>query len=465
MWSLTRWWRVFQLKYLEDLSKIGGWIDWFSRLNQNIQVFWIFVLAFAVRLLALYLLIQSRGVLTIADAADYIQFAEYILDQGIWVTDIEGLRAHAGPGYPVVLALNLLLCGPDSFYLALILNCIFSAASVVIVYKIAREFLSMYWSFLAMTWYIIFIPQIWQVQFLGKESLVFYLFTFSVYAFIKFRQENKLALRLVLSFLFIYTLLIHSDERYFFYFPFGIVYLLAGSQTWKHKIIKVSILLGGMLILMLPWTIRNANVYGRPIILTERTAKVTDRIFGFEEFENNFREKKFSPNTVDGKKAYSSAVDSIKNGYNITDSRYEAKLIRSIKNGLMEGVEPRALSKREEIMTYAKEFWRPYRLVGGFYGHGFRYMEAWNTRRVIISIVQYGLLLPLFLAAIILSFRQPNSIVIYLVTIIVIHFGIHTLIAHAITRYRYPIDPLIILLSFWALSQIVPILLHKRLDL
>lgn len=426
----------------------------FSQFSLDKQSWLIFSIALLLRLIALSYLVASRGLLTIADAADYIQYGEYILQQGMWVVDIAGLRAHAGPGYPALLALDMLLFDSESFHFTLFINCIFSALAVVMVYRIAREFLSYNWSLLAMIWYLIYIPQIWQVQFLGKESIVFGLFTFSIYSMVKFHQQAELKLNLIISFFLVYTLLIHSDERYFFYFPFWMIFLLSGGQSWRYKSKNVAFLSCGIFLLMLPWTIRNAQVYGRPIILTERTAKFTDALFGYSGLDNEVREFKFSPSSVEGKAVYTAAVDSLVNGLSLKGSLYEEKTIRSIIEGLEAGKVPRAFTKLEEIVSYSVEFWRPVRLEGNFYGHGFRYMEAWSLRQAFFSIIQYGLLIPFFILSVFYVFRYPQPVVVFLISTIAIHFVIHAFLAHAITRYRYPIDPLIILLAFWTFSKV-----------
>ena len=433
------------------------WI-WFSQLKLTQQAPLIFWLALIVRLASMFLLTSIRGILTFGDAADYIQFAHYILDQGLWVTDVEGLRAHAGPGYPALLAINIYLFGSNNFYFALILNCIFSALAVVITFKIAREFLSLKWSVIAVTWHLFYVPHIWQVQFLGKESLVFCLFSFSVYSFIQFRSHEKLNFRRAFSWAVLYTLLIHSDERYFVYLPFFLGFILVGRVNWQSKFSKISILGFMVLVLMVPWTLRNKEVYGRPLLLTERTASLTDRLLGYKPFVNGFREKRIQPDTSEGVEVYLAAADSISSGFQLEGKKYIPKIIKSIEMGINDGQLPRPKSNIEKRVSYAKEFWRPYRRYSSFYGHGFRYMEAWNKPRSVISVIQYGLLLPLLIWAMIYTILQNNAIVIYLLSMVLIHFGIHIFLGHAITRYRYPIDAFIILIAFWGLSQLISIL-------
>lgn len=411
----------------------------------------IFALALLIRLCALYLLVKMRGVLIKADAGDYIQFAEYIIEQGFWVLDIEGLNAHSGPGYPLLLAVNFWISGGGTFWAALVLNTLFSALAVLMVYRIARILIPERWAFLPTMWYLIYIPQLWQVQFLGKESLVFGLFTTSIYCLLEMYRSTEWKYKYWIGFITSYTYLIHSDERYFFYFPFILLFFLTIPINLMGSLKRIGLIGAPIIILMIPWTIRNTIVYERPIILTERVARITDKIFGYTTPPNKHREEKISLSTDDGKKKYEAAADSIKRGFVVHDPRYEKKIIRSLEKGIEDGCFPIANSKWEERISYAFEFWRPFRIKSAFYGHGFRYMEKWSFDRIVFSFLQYFFLLPFVLVGLFLSMQKRNNVVLGLYGIVVIHFFIHTMLAHAIIRYRYPIDPILIIVAFWSI--------------
>ncbi|TVL99738.1 MAG: hypothetical protein CV087_16950 [Candidatus Brocadia sp. WS118] len=422
----------------------------------TLRQFWlIFGAAIFIRAIACIFLIHTRGVLTIADPADYIQYAQYILDQGVFVLNIEGLRAHAGPGYPLLVALNFIIAGDNSYWFALLLNIIFSSIAVPIVYFIGRKFLKHEWAFLATLWYLVYVPQIWQVQFLGKENIVFGLFTLCIYALIILDQAKRIDWKWILVFSISYFYLIHSDERYFFYLPFFLIFLLWGKSTWQTNFKKASWLTVAIFLLMVPWTYRNYLVFKRPVILTERTAKFTDKLLGYEAPPNPYRNRwlLFQPGTPEGNAYYLSAADSIANGLQPTHPRANGYVLMYLKKGISEGNYPKAYSPLEEKWSYFTEFWRPARFQSGFYGHGFRYFEKWNPDRWIFSVLQYGVLLPFLVLGVYVGMKRMDRVALFLSAIIFIHCIIHVILANnAFERYRLPIDPFIILLAFLGLS-------------
>lgn len=83
-----------------------------------------------------------------------------------------------------------------------------------------------------------------------------------------------------LSLIFLFAFLIHMDERFFAYFPLLLVsFLPLDSMGWRNGLRKAVLFFAAVTVLMIPWLIRNYYVYGKPVVLTVRTAKFTDKIF------------------------------------------------------------------------------------------------------------------------------------------------------------------------------------------
>ena len=412
----------------------------------------VFTVAFIVRGLAVLLLVSMRGLLTIADAADYIQYANYILEKGLFFTDLEGLHAHAGPGYPALIAFNFLLGGTSSFLVILLINITLSSLAVTAVYAMARMIMKPLWSILAALWYIFYIPHIWQAQFIGKESLVFGLFSFSVLAILKLSSKTKHYSKWLMSFVLAYAYLMHSDERYLIYLPIFLLYLTLFSNKSG---IKKAVVAGGLIaITLIPWTIRNTKAFDRPVILTERTASITDRLLGYQRPVNQFRKEIYTYGTEEWVNYYLAAADSIQKGLPLKDPKRDKNVIKSLKEGIDDGHFPVKRNKFRASMSYLAEFWRPVRLRSDFYGFGFRYMLKWNVDRAIFQIFQYGVLLPFFLLGLFQWFRRRNKVIGLLALIIGIHCFVHVFLESVITRYRLPIDQFILLIAFWAASQL-----------
>lgn len=413
--------------------------------------------------MAVAFLISTRGVNTTADFADYIQYANYILDQGVMVLDINGLKAHSGPGWPLLIALNFLLAGSQSYGFILSLNVLLSASAVPVVYLMSRRVMAGKWALLVASWYLIYIPHIWQAQFLGKESLVFCLFPISIYMVLRVAQIATIDWRSLTVFILSYIYLIHSDERYFFFFPiFFLLLLLAGEGTLKQRFLK-SVLVGSLLLLfMLPWTYRNYLVFDRPIVLTERTAKFTDPIFGYEAPPNPYRTSYYDLRSKEAAEYYTAVGKRIEEGSDSLNAKADPKVLRWIKQGVEEGNYPQANSYIHEKGSYLLEYWRPFRLKSNFYGSGFRYMEKWNMDRIIFSVLQYSVLLPFFLIGIFYGTKRLDRQILFFCIIIFLHSFIHVFMAHAITRYRLPIDPLIMIIAFYGMANLFLFFEKKR---
>lgn len=441
-------------------------IDLYNRFSQykaTKQFFIVFAIALIIRAISCIYLILIRGVLTSGDAANYIQFAQYILDQGIMVYNIEGLSAHAGPGYPLLIALNFLIAGNNSYWFILFINICCSAVAVPIFFLISKEILSKTWSLVFLVWYLLYVPQIWEVQFLGKESVVFGLLSICILAILRLSKQNQLSLKWILIFILCYSFLIHTDERYFFYLPFLLLYIIISKIKVSVKIKTVFLLVSLTIVCMLPWLYRNYIVFERPVILTERTAKFTDKLFNYDGPINKTRTIYFEPGTSEGNTYYSFAADSIKNGLSISDQRAQEKVIESIRKGIESGIYPKANTRMQEIWSYFNEFWLPVRFKSDFYGTGFIFMEKWNTDRWIFSLMQYGIFIPFFILGCILAIIKKQKVALFILSLVLIHCVIHVLLAHSITRYRLPIDPMIILLSFYYLNYLFYQINSKKL--
>lgn len=426
----------------------------FLSLSEKLQSWLIFLIATSVRLLALLYFYRSRESFVFGDATDYIQYAEFMRKYGFFVLKINGLNAHAGPGYPLVLLLNNLIAGNDSFIFAHIINVLTSGLAAVYVYKISRLFLSEYWTAIASLWYIFYIPHIWQIQFLGKEPIVFVLFLLCIYYTIKISRENRFRFWDIFIFTLAFIYLIHTDERYFMYLIIFIPFILFSKNLFLLGLKKSISILLLVTLLMTPWTIRNFIVFDRIIILTERSAFLTNWLYSEKLPVNPYRLNKIDPDTNEGKEFYNTKTDSIYRGYDISDDRAISKIISDIQNGIERNLIPEVHTSAQEKIDYFIEFWRPFRFKTSYFGHGFRLMDEWSLSNNFISIFQYGFLIPLFIFSLFLGLAQKNRIILLLIGIILFHCTFHVFMAHAITRYRLPIDPLIIILAYYSLQTI-----------
>lgn len=423
-------------------------LEYYRKLSDTQIAFWLFALSILIKGVSTFFLLETRGISLIADAADYIQYAEYMLDQGPFVWDVTGLEAHSGPGLPWLLYINYLVVGKGSYGLFLVINTIVNALSPVVIFFLGYKLTKRRGvALITSLWLIAYVSQTWFAPLILKESIVFLLFPLSLYILLRYSEEQSNWSKTLGFFLLAYGYLIHADERYFFYLPFLLVVLVttAHHQKW----LKVGVVCAGVLVVMTPWLVRNYMVYDRPIVLTERTAKFTDAIFGYDEPIKETRKVKITP-TKEHIDLYIAWTDSIKKGLEVKTQN--VKYLTGIAKGIENGQEPYPYSFVQRKLSYFNEFWRPYRFKGGFYGSGFRYMDPWSTLLNGSSILQYGLLLPFFFLGCFIAIRQRNRGVIILLAVILVQCFIHVFMAHAISRYRYPIDGMIFLIAFFGIA-------------
>jgi 4-amino-4-deoxy-L-arabinose transferase-like glycosyltransferase len=384
-----------------------------------------------------------------ADDFDYLKYADYVLQQGPFVGELPVGPAEVGPVYPWIIAAVFSIFGKN--YLAvIILNSIVSALIPVIIYYAAKIVFDVNVAFLSALWAIIYIPYYVELPFILKESWMQFLFILTVLLFFKSLSKKEGIKYLILTSI-VFVFFIHMDERYFTFFPvFLLGYFFLNESKDSSRLIKPAFFLLIVAMLMVPWTIRNYNVYGRPIVLTERTAKFTDKLLGYPQDEHDFYE--ISPYSRKMIPLYESIRDSILAGYEIKSN---VRFLKNMKEGISKGSIPRAYGTIENYFSEFIDLWAPAKFNDYYVANGFRYQKAWSTRNNVLFSLSYGILLPFLLISIVLIFKHKNSKGVFLLVLLVMQTIIHVFLAHARFRYRVPVDSVIIICSFYAIYEIL----------
>lgn len=406
----------------------------------------IFIVSLVIRLGFGIVMFNMNGVSKFCDDWDYINYANSIIDQGVFVPDLNKLHpgSHVvGPSFPLIIALMFLIFG-QNYIPIVILNAIISSLIPILIYFLSKSVFNKKIALFSSIWSIFYVLHIRYIQMVRKEVWLAFLFPLVIFLFILETKRNNITWKsLILP--VIYTFFIHMDERFFTYFPiFLIAFLLLDKVSLKAGFRK-SIVLGSLtIILMVPWLVRNYQVYDRPLILTERTAKFTDKLFGYEDI--NKKRKIEKQRMIE---LYIAKRDSILAGKKI-NLKYNR--VRKMKKGIELGYIPHKFNRWERYWAEFKEFWRPIRISGGYVGRGFRFEgPSWSLKHNLSEGLTYGILLPFFLIGCYFVFKYKNRYGIFFVFIIFIHTIIHVVLAHVRNRYRIPIDSFIIMLAFYGL--------------
>ena len=407
---------------------------------------------------------QTKGTSEFVDDWDYISYANNIIEQGIFVPDLSTFYTNShllGPGFPLIVALLFKIFG-ESYLSIIILNAIISSLIPILIFYLGKEIFNKQIGIISSLWSIVYVLHIRYIPFALKEVWLAFLFPLTIYLFIIAIKKDRHFLLFIFSMVFAF--LIHVDERFITYFPIFIVAFLAlDVKTWKSGFKKSVLFAVFVLFLMLPWLVRNYYVYNRPVILTERTALITDRIFGYTNQASN--DKKAWELLYYQFEWDDSMIDPILAGEEVPNLK--GKRYYSLQEGLQHGFIPHNYSKYEVWWVEFKEFLRPLRLYSEYVGSGFKFHKPWSLKHNLSVGLTYGLLLPCFLIGVYFIIRIRNKYGLFLMVIIQSHIIIHIFLTTAPyfvrNRYRIPIDSFIIIIAFYGIYQIYLQLKSKSL--
>jgi 4-amino-4-deoxy-L-arabinose transferase-like glycosyltransferase len=406
-------------------------------------LFLFFFLSLLVRLIYGFYAYQKYGSSNFSDDWVYIKFAEAMLRQGFFVTDISDMtqtKSGITPLYPSLIFLSFKVFG-IAYLPLVIINAVLSSFITIIIFFIGKYSFNEYVGLLSSFWTIFYVNTIRWVPTLLKESLIQFLFALLVLLILIYLIKNRSFLTLALL-TFVFALLIHTDERYIIYYVVLVaVIIVIDGKSIKQKLLSFVYMNLLLLAFMTPWFIRNYEVYNRPVILSERTAFMTDKLFGYKN-ENYYSQEIQISNAT---------LDSIIKGMPVQDMT----MYNLIQRGMSYGSYPRRYSKIEKLYIDFKELWRPFRFSDMWVSEGFRPEGKWSVSHNISLILTYGVLLPFFLIGLYDSLKTKNKASLILLSIVIIHTIIHTTFVLSQNRYRIPLDVIIIVIAFYGLTEIL----------
>jgi 4-amino-4-deoxy-L-arabinose transferase-like glycosyltransferase len=395
---------------------------------------------------------RAEGTTKFVDDWDYLSYAENILEQGVFVPDISQIYSNGhlvGPGFPLIVAGMLAIFG-QAYLPIMILNALISSLICILLYYLGKELFDHRVGLLAAGWSMIYVLHIYFVPRVLKHVWLAFLCPLAIYAYLLETKREGVSLKSLIP-AFLFAFLIHMDERFFALFPLLLIsFLFLDSISWRKGLQKAAVFFCVVVVLMIPWLVRNYRVYERPVILTARTAAFTDGLFGYES------EK--PPEFV----WRDSLADSISQGKEVEGLK--GFRYNSLKLGLKHGYVPHRFSKTERWSAEARELWRPVRTSYGYTYRGFRFEVPWSLKHNASIGLTYGVLLPFFLIGVVLIFKNRHRKGIFVIALIVLYTFIHVVLAHARNRYRVYIDAFIIVIAFYGLMQIYSLVRRRGKD-
>jgi hypothetical protein len=193
----------------------------------------------------------------------------------------------------------------------------------------------------------------------------------------------------------------------------------------RRALVLASAMTGWMLLVILPWTGRNYAVT-HSVILINSSDYYWSALYGA-----NNRTIMQDPETIGGW-IEPGRVEGYRTDYLLED--YRSAYFSFLRQSLAQA--PLELLRLE--LHKLKRFWSP--------------MPKTTYRDQVISLLSYGLLLPLFVIGMVLSMKTPRKP--WLLIFWILYFCLVTLITYGSTRLRLPVEPVLLLFGSVALERV-----------
>ena len=416
----------------------------------------IFCIAFIVRVIFFLIMPQFFDrMFRFWDDWIYLEYAKNILNQGWWVLDISKLDVNidgrqynadgVAPGYPLVVSLIMFLFG-DDLRVIMFLNVIFSSLTCIVIYYLGKEvfykqigILSSFWSIIYV-YFMIYMPRVLKENLL--QLLIPLVILLMVYE-IKKEKVNMISIFFPLAF----TYLVHSDERYIIFLPIILFTMIACDNVHRiNGLKKFTVFLAAVIILSIPWAVRNYVVYDRFVFLTTRTERVTKPL-------------------IDIIKLYDISI-SHKTIKNLSKKNLDYEGQKKLNKKYFDNNKDNNLllfNSLDKMLQRLSIYWAPMVLrESKFKGS---VMIAGSLKYNLGGMLTFGILLPFFLVGTVVTIKN-NKLGLSLILFILIQSSFHVAIDLIAPwpRYRYPIDSLVIIIAFFGLYQVLKPAYIKRLD-
>ncbi len=381
----------------------------------------------------------------------YYELAQEIINQGKVFYDLSNWYYESvGPFLPWLNALTMAVFGVS--YLPLyIVSAIASSFITFFTYKTARLFLDKKVSFLIGTWSLFYFFYFFFAPTPGKDILMALFLILLVYLFSKLFINNQFNYKRYLLFILVFVFSFHHDERFFMFTPLFFAFILFyETKGFKHLNVKKSFLFGFLvLLLMIPWTIRNYQKHDKFVLISTRTQMITDKVFGYED---NYQGADFM-DPYGSYYIHDYQIDSVIQGLKkVTDGGY--KISEKQRLFMEEGNLPHLFTPTEKFWVNTKEFLRPFQIGGEYQKTGYFYYEK-SLKHNITSFLFYGIMLIFSMPGFYFLYKKHKAYFILFSTIIVYYTLIHTFFVPWTTwRYRLPLDAIFIIVGCFGICKL-----------
>lgn len=339
-----------------------------------------------------------------------------------------------GPVVPLLVAGAYLLIG-DPVWPLLILNCLLGALLGYVLYGLGARLISNAGGIALALWSVFNFSLIRYCYQILKEPLVILLLPLIILCLLKAKDMKRPVLNLIISSL-AFSVLVHTDERFFVYAPafLLLILILSGKKDkLRHSLLWLLVLM----LSMVPWTLRNYKQHGELVLLTPRTTAITSKLWG-SNLGGTFSEETIEMKHILGRRDH------------------------AIEAGRAYGAIPRRYGKFEKYLKAWQHYWQPTYFKLHFIQYGFRPIK-WSWAHNLSSLVFYGLFLPFYLAGFVWAILKKEWLVTFLALLPLLHGLMHTAMIWPLERYRMPMNFLVALVAMWFVKQMYETYRKRRI--
>ena len=389
----------------------------------------LFIIGLLVRTVFAVWTYSSYGTAGWSDDREYIfigqQFAE-----GNWdpITNDNIPFLRVAPFIPAVVAVMVLLFG-DPVFPMFIYHILIGALLVPVLYLLGKKVFNRKVGLLMAVWGCFFFESLKYTPHVLKEPTLFLIIPLTLLLLVKAIQDKQKLKYIILSALS-YIILIHTDERFVLYLPLlGLLFFLDFPKELKVRLKYYVIWTSLVLLMMVPWTIRNYYVFDQLVVLAPRTTTFTSIVWGDDVSKLYFTDD------------------------SLTQTRMQIRYERAPELEAEFGKKPIQYGKYEAKVRDFWNFWRPSYFQFTYISDGFR-PQQWSLRHNLLSMAFYGIFLPFYIAGIFMLYRRKLFIPLFIAAIPFIHSLVHAYMTWAIERYRSPVTFIVVMIGIWAALEI-----------
>jgi|WetSurMetagenome_2_1015567.scaffolds.fasta_scaffold00034_44 hypothetical protein len=435
-------------------------IEKLTGLSDRVIVTGLFLASLLIRLLYSFYAYSKDIMDSFADDKGYFYLAREIVSRGkvFYDKDIHLYAEMVGPGLPWINALTLWVFGKN-WLPVFIVTSFCSALVTYFIYKTARLVLDKPTAIIAGLWSCIYFFYINFSATAGKEILMSLCLAAIVYLLLKLFYLKKFNWPEFLILTVVFTYSFHLDERFLIFSPLIFIYILLEETEFFKQVKLKKTLMFFILVVMLtvPWTIRNYKEFGKVVLISTRTESYTDRILGYERKEHVIDKY----NDIYGfYYIHDYQVDSIISGLKTrTDGGYliSEEQRRAMKNGNL----PKPLTGIKAFWIRTKDMLRPFQVGGEFQRSGYFFYQK-SLRHNLVSFAFYGIMFFLSLPGFYFMYRKNKHVFYFFLITILVYTLLHgLLIPYTNWRYRLPLDSIFIIVGSLGLIRLFEFRLIK----